>query len=238
MKIQWGKLPFGKKKNSRDRKLPLLWYTIVAVGVVVVGITGAWLVNRADIATLLAVVKPSTISVKGPNGEQMAQLDLTYTDKDKDANGKVTINRVISVVSDHPEHRIEIAHTTNLKGLTFEVHKAVDVNKDAATGEYTCKKGAVVAGDYLNRDAAISTTDYQYADHSMHSENYSDYQNVQSHAEPLYWLQTDTTNVNYKNADDLYLQNYVLTISWTESTKETDLFYILAKNIEDTTTGN
>lgn len=242
MKFQWRKRLFQKKetKDSKEKqnheeiKQHRLAFIAAAVCIVVVGITGAWLVNRANIATLFTVSKPSTIAVKGPNGEEMAQLDLSYTDENKDENGKVTIKRVISVVSDQKQHKIEIAHTTNLKGLNFEVHKATDVTKDSTTGQYTYKISKEIGGDYLNLDKTIN--DYKYADGSKHGSNYSDYQNVQSHAEPLYWLETSATDVTAKNADGLYLQNYVITISWIEtgSTKETDLFYVLAKNIEET----
>lgn len=244
MKFQWRKRLFQKKetKDSKEKqnheeiKQHRLAFIAAAVCIVVVGITGAWLVNRANIATLLTVSKPSTIAVKGPNGEEMAQLDLSYTDADKDKNGKVTIRRVISVVSDQSEHKIEIAHTTNLKGLNFEVHMATDVTKDSTTGQYAYTISKQISGEYLNRDKDKSKNGYNYADSSKHSFNYSDYQNVQSHAEPLYWLETSATEVTAKNADGLYLQNYVITISWIEtgSTKETDLFYVLAKNIEGT----
>ena len=252
MKFQWRKRFFQKKEtkdreekqNSKGRQQRRLALIVGAVCIAVVGITGAWLVNRANIATLLTVSKPSTISVKGPNGEEMAQLDLSYTDENKDENGKVTIKRVISVVSDQKQHKIEIAHTTNLKGLNFEVHKATDVTKDSTTGQYTYNYNEAsdkISGEYLNRDEDKSTNDYNYAvdnnaANSKHSFNYSDYQNVQSHAEPLYWLETSATEVTAKNTDGLFLQNYVITISWIEtgSTKETDLFYVLAKNIEGT----
>lgn len=244
MKFQWRKRLFQKKetKDSKEKqnheeiKQHRLAFIAAAVCSVVVGITGAWLVNRANIATLFTVSKPSIIAVKGPNGEEMAQLDLSYTDADKDKNGKVTIRRVISVVSDQSEHKIEIAHTTNLKGLNFEVHMATDVTKDSATGQYAYTISKQISGEYLNRDKDKSKNGYNYADSSKHSFNYSDYQNVQSHAEPLYWLETSATEVTAKNTDGLFLQNYVITISWIEtgSTKETDLFYVLAKNIEGT----
>lgn len=247
MKFQWRKRFFQKKeiKDSKEKqnheeiKQHRLAFIAAAVCIAVVGITGAWLVNRANIATLFTVSKPSTIAVKGPNGEEMAQLDLSYTDENKDENGKVTIKRVISVVSDQREHKIEIAHTTNLKGLNFEVHMATDVTKDSTTGQYTYNYNEAsdkISGEYLNRDKDKSKNGYNYADSSKHSFNYSDYQNVQSHAEPLYWLETSATEVTAKNTDGLFLQNYVITISWIEtgSTKETDLFYVLAKNIEET----
>ncbi|MFW5556175.1 MAG: hypothetical protein ACOCN3_14615 [Roseburia inulinivorans] len=244
MKFQWRKRLFQKKetKDSKEKqnheeiKQHRLAFIAAAACIVVVGITGAWLVNRANIATLFTVSKPSIIAVKGPNGEEMAQLDLSYTDADKDKNGKVTIRRVISVVSDQSEHKIEIAHTTNLKGLNFEVHMATDVTKDSATGQYAYTISKQISGEYLNRDKDKSKNGYNYADSSKHSFNYSDYQNVQSHAEPLYWLETSATEVTAKNTDGLFLQNYVITISWIEtgSTKETDLFYVLAKNIEGT----
>lgn len=244
MKFQWRKQLFQKKetKDSKEKqnheeiKQHRLAFIAAAVCSVVVGITGAWLVNRANIATLFTVSKPSTIAVKGPNGEEMAQLDLSYTDADKDKSGKVTIRRVISVVSDQSDHKIEIAHTTNLKGLNFEVHMATDVTKDSTTGQYAYTISKQISGEYLNRDKDKSKNGYNYADSSKHSFNYSDYQNVQSHAEPLYWLETSATEVTAKNTDGLFLQNYVITISWIEtgSTKETDLFYVLAKNIEGT----
>ncbi len=252
MKIQWRKRFFQKKEtkdreekqNSKGRQQRCLALIVGAVCIAVVGITGAWLVNRANIATLFTVSKPSTIAVKGPNGEEMAQLDLSYTDENKDENGKVTIKRVISVVSDQKQHKIEIAHTTNLKGLNFEVHKATDVTKDSTTGQYTYNYNEAsdkISGEYLNWDKDKSKNDYNYAvdnnaADSKHDSNYSDYQNVQTHAEPLYWLETGTTEVIAKNTDGLFLQNYVITISWIEtgSTKETDLFYVLAKNIEGT----
>lgn len=244
MKFQWRKRFFQKKEtkdreekqNSKGRQQRRLALIVGAVCIAVVGITGAWLVNRANIATLFTVSKPSIIAVKGPNGEEMAQLDLSYTDADKDKNGKVTIRRVISVVSDQSEHKIEIAHTTNLKGLNFEVHMATDVTKDSTTGQYAYTISKQISGEYLNRDKDKSKNGYNYADSSKHSFNYSDYQNVQSHAEPLYWLETSATEVTAKNTDGLFLQNYVITISWIEtgSTKETDLFYVLAKNIEGT----
>lgn len=144
---------------------------------------------------------------------------------------------MISVVSDQSEHKIEIAHTTNLKGLNFEVHMATDVTKDSQTGQYAYKESSLIKGEYLNLNKDKSTNDDKYADNSRHDSNYSNYQNVQSHAEPLYWLETESTVVTTKNTDGLYLQNYAITISWIEtgSTKETDLFYILAKNIEGTT---
>lgn len=244
MKFQWRKRLFQKKetKDSKEKqnheeiKQHRLAFIAAAVCIAVVGITGAWLVNRANIATLFTVSKPSTIAVKGPNGEEMAQLDLSYTDADKDKSGKVTIKRVISVVSDQSDHKIEIAHTTNLKGLNFEVHMATDVTKDSQTGQYAYKESGLIKGEYLNLNKDKSTNDDKYADNSRHDSNYSDYKNVQSHAEPLYWLETEPTVVTTKNADGLYLQNYVITISWIEtgSTKETDLFYVLAKNIEGT----
>ena len=116
MKFQWRKRLFQKKetKDSKEKqnheeiKQHRLAFIAAAVCIVVVGITGAWLVNRANIATLFTVSKPSTITVKGPNGEEMAQLDLSYMGENKDENGKVTIKRVISVVSDRNNIKLKL----------------------------------------------------------------------------------------------------------------------------------
>lgn len=255
-----------EKQNSNKKNKILLIQSIAMVVVTVLvlgGLTRAWFTNQTDIATLVSVKEPTPISIRGAHGEAMTQLDLSYTedDKIKDKNGNVTgveIKRVISVSSDSSQHKLEIVHTTNMKGLTFNVYEAKEVVSSGASntdtdgtitsGEYTYSYNTKkpLTGSYLNKEK--ETNNYKYADKKYHSENYNDYLNVQSHAEPLYyliktkdsdqketpWLPASLKEEDNTTVDTQYLTYYVLEISWEkvtdqkEAEKETDMFYVLA----------
>ena len=58
---------------------------------------------------------------------------------------------------------------------------------------------------------------------------------VQIHAEPVYWLSSQSLATNKTNSiknGKTYRTYYVCEVSWTETKKETDIFYILAKIAE------
>lgn len=247
-----------KKKDQTKHSKRRLIISAAATAVVlalVIGLSYAWFFNQSNIATLISIAPPSPIAIKGPHGQSLTSLDLTYTDADKDEQSKkVTIRRVISIENGGREHKIEIVHTTNLKGLTFQLYKASEVQNANASdgtiseGGYTYKYDTTnpIKGSYIN--AAIETTDYKSAvensaKNSKHSKNYGEYTSVQKHAEPIYWITDSALDADKNNivqATDSSGDNtettqkhrtyYVLEISWTETTKETDIFYVLAKD--------
>ena len=246
-----------KKKDQTKHSKRRLIISAAATAVVlalVIGLSYAWFFNQSNIATLISIAPPSPIAIKGPHGQSLTSLDLTYTDADKDENQKVTIRRVISIENGGGNHKIEIVHTTNLKGLTFQLYKASEVQNANASdgtiseGGYTYKYDTTnpIKGSYIN--AALETTDYKSAvknsaENSKHSKNYGEYTLVQKHAEPIYWitdsaLEADSTIVDATDSASSGVSTeakkhrtyYVLEISWTETTKETDIFYVLAKD--------
>lgn len=240
-----------QKKTSRIRLLRSIAAVVVAL-TLIIGLTRAWFINRNNIATLVQIAPPSTIVIGGPHGNALTSIDLSYTDNDKDPNNKVTIRRVISVKSDSKQHQLEIAHTTNMKGLTFQLYKAMEVSDgNSSQGNQSIAEGGyiytytpkAVDGKYINREEITTDNDqsYKYATNAKHHENYGDYNNVQAHAEPLYWLSNeldaDKENDSAENSgtaesqESQYLTYYVLEISWTETTKETDMFYLMARNV-------
>ena len=86
-------------------------------------------------------------------------------------------------------------------------------------------------GHYLNR-----TTDFS-ANTTYHNDTYSeDEDNVETHAEPLYWQATGISGGDVTNSDSFY-HEYILRISWdtsgdsaaTTDYKDTDIIYITAK---------
>ena len=232
-----------REKQNINRKLLIRsMLSMAVVLVILITATYAWFTDRANMATLVEIKSPTAIAILGPHGEAQASLDMSYTDDDVDENGKVTIKRVVSVSSDAAKHQLEIAHTTNLKGLTFAIYRASEATgvAEGTAGTltednytYTYDESSPLQGAYIN--LKTDNGNYKYADESMHSHNFESYDRVQSHAEPLYWMAADDQDAELRdesntNVTTKYLTYYVVEISWTEDTKETDLFYLLAKN--------
>lgn len=227
----------NKKKNSNKGKLLKSVIVLLAVIALIFGVTYAWFFNQMDMATLFTVQSPSDISILGPGGSEMASLDLNYTAKDKQGD-KVTIRRVICVQSAADTHRLEIVHTTNMKDLTFHLYPASETfggDSSVTDGGFTYQynTGSKIDGKYLNIKS--ESANYKYASNTYHEKNYEKYSEVQSHAEPIYWLANGTLKADQTkdvevNGTQMHRTYYVCEVSWTEDTKETDIFYILAQN--------
>lgn len=227
---------YEAKKRHIERKA-LMRLTIVALVVLllVLGLSRAWFVNQNNITTLMQVTEPSPIAIRGPHGEALSALDMSYTDDDKHGD-TVTIRRVVSVSSNEEKHKLEIVHTTNLKGLTFKVYAAQENaagsnSVNAGNYTYTYNADKPIAGKYINEGS--STADYKYANDRKRAFNFDQYDKVQAHAEPIYWLADESQTGIPRDNDSVaskYLNYYVIEISWTETTKETDIFYLLVKN--------
>lgn len=220
--------------------------SILVIVLLITGLAYAWFVRQTDVATLLQISPPSDISILGPDGKEMTSLDLNYTADDKNGD-KVTVRRVICVQSAAEKFKLEIVHTTNIKGLDFKLYPVTDAESGSATvtdgeKEFSYLTTPVV-GKYLNN--APESNSYKYADQSQHNKNYSSYpsENVQAHAEPIYWLTDQAQNANTSDKDKVTINNgtnsqtyyrtfYVCEVTWTETNKETDIFYILAQAVQ------
>ena len=230
-----------KPTDKRNKKITLISFAIATITVLglIIGLSYGWFFYQAEISTLVTISEPSAITIGGPHGDSMTALDLSYTDDDKNTDGSVTIRRVLSVSSRDSQHKLEIVHTTNMKGLTFNLYSATEetgggnISEGGYSYSYDSKKP--ISGSYLNN--LEKNTDYKYANESQHSVNYAEDDSVQIHAEPLYWLVANALDATPKEetskvtAEQEYLTYYVLEITWKETTKETDLFYVLAKGI-------
>lgn len=217
--------------NWKDKKY--CTYLIILVLILILGVnTYAWLSHRNSMITMAPVIHPGNIAITGPGGSAMEAFDLSYSNDDivTDAAGKkrVTIKRGFCVKSTEEQYELEVVHTTNMKGLTFSLYLAEDLNTP-------------ISGKFLNRDDEKKSSEYKYADNKLHETNFDNYSSVQIHAEPLYWKVNDplssntdqTVTENFSGEDVQYfLTDYVLEITWIEENKETDMFYIIAKNVE------
>ena len=229
------------KKNINRKLLISVGTAVVILLLLILGMSRAWFVNRANIATLVAVTPPSPISIRGTHGYTQTNLDLSYTE-DEIKGKTVTIKRVISIATDEPQHRLEIAHTTNLKNFNFKVYAATEEDSGTVSGTadgktYKYKLGSALNGKYLN--ATEMNNGYRKATTDIGDNFKGDQDNQkQAHAVPVYWLATDAQNGNsientemYNQIGAKYLNYYVIEMSWQEDTKETDMVYVLAENV-------
>lgn len=232
----------SKEKQDKDnltakkKKFRYTLFSTILVLILFAALVGAWFYYQSDMGTLLAIKEPSNISILGPDGAEMSSIDLNYTEGEKTGD-RVTVKRVFCVQTSAAKHWLEIAHTTNLKGLTFNIYKVSDNGTETVTDEgHTYKyDNTAIGGSYLNLDS--DKEGYKYAKNTYHDKNYEGITNdqVQIHAEPVYWLVSqplDTNKTNPIKNGTTYRTYYVCEVSWTETTKETDIFYILAKIAE------
>lgn len=215
----------------------------IVLAVFLAGVTYAWFRQDAAMTTLLSIEKPDTITITEADGTEMTELDLDYReDTDiKDSEGRIHIFRPVCIKSTYPDHQLEIVHTTNLSSLEFNIYP---VKKEAVFDKE--HPGTALTGSYVN-----STGENEKKAKEDKLENYTDGDTVNSYAYPLYWLAQccsneskagycqvpSTEQTEYDVFTDsektFYYTYYYLEISWMEETKETDLFYVMARNVSE-----
>ena len=223
-------------KNWKVKRQCIYLIVVIVLSLMFGAVTYAWLVYRNSMITIAPVIHPGSIAITGPDGNVMDAFDLSYSDDEitteADGTKRVTINREFCVKSTAKRYMLEIVHTTNMKGLVFSLARKDNPSQS-------------LEGCFLNLERrspeGTDPLQYNYANTDKHGSNFGTYSKVQDHAEPLYWkvngvLDSDTTSTVTESfsGDDVtyYLTKYVLTITWIEENKETDLFYILAENVE------
>ena len=234
------------------KKIKYLWplVTVIAMLLATAGVTYAWFVRSASLATLLEIQPPDAITITpvGNDGNDLAALELDYKEGDfkNQENGTITIRRPVRIKSTSPVHQLEVVHTTNLNQLSFNIYPATFSGKG-----FTYALDKYLTGNPIN--PSKSNPDLAEPENLN---NYKDGNTVEAHAYPLYWLADCCGDKQYVHEDDkskvtievsskpsleydsakqcdtyYYTTYYILEITWQETTKETDLFYILAKNI-------
>lgn len=232
------------------KKIKYLWplVSVIAVLLTTVGVTYAWFAHSASLVTLLEIQPPDAITITpvGEDGTELAALDLDFKEgvDSKKEDGTITILRPVRIKSTSPVHQLEVVHTTNLKQLNFNIYPVTD------NGGHFSDRGTPLSGKPVNPDPKNPNL--------AKKENLNNYKDatVEAHAYPLYWLADCCGDKQYVQAADkakvaievssekstefdaakqsyidYYTTYYILEISWQETTKETDLFYILAQNI-------
>ena len=229
-------------KDGTKRKWWLA-YSIILI-IILIGITYAWFVQNSSMTTLLSIEKPDTITISDIDGTDMTELDLDYREgiDKKYSDGTIHIYRPLCIKSTSESHQLEIVHTTNLVSLNFKIYPIKKEDKFDKENP-----GTPLLGSYVN-----SLQDPEKTAEPDVLQNYSSSDSIDPHAYPLYWLaqicskqsksddwrvvfptEQEEFDVATKKEKTFYYTYYYLEISWKEDTKETDLFYIMARNIAE-----
>ena len=214
----------GQKNDAwthRRRRLAAA-LAVLCVAVLYVGITYTWFVGNQSASTVAKIAKPSNLQILGPNSSAIEQLDLSYDASNVDGE-KVTVRRGFCVESGGEAFELQVANTTNISGLSVKVYR-VNVNGSnrdlVVDSSTTWSKGDEVTFTDISDETGSQTFD--------------NYTNVQANAIPQYRYQ-DFFEDDFKEGETFI--NFIIEVTWTESVKETDMVYLIAKNTS-TTTGN
>ena len=225
--------------REKRKKMWMLPSTLMAL-LLAVGLTYAWMAQRASMTTLLTITPPDKITIipTTKNGSELTALDLDYNENNgdkKDPDGMIHIYRPVCIKSTERFHRLEIVHTTNLNDLDFKIYPAEKKTDEKKVVTIQSTNTTPLSGEYKNKQPGDSKlAERQTLDNYQTTDHVADV-----HAYPLYWIvagncQADTSNME-TGADQktYYSTYYILEISWKETTKETDLFYIMAQNVAE-----
>lgn len=239
-----GRIERIKAWASSHRRESLAIMGLAAVLLVVLGFTLGWFVDANHGSTVGKIKAPAELKVLGPNATATEQIDLSYNPEcgDTKTGNTVTLKRPFCVQTGGDGFELQLANTTNIKGLTIELYKA----EDASLGETPDVSGTAGGNSYSwkasGTDLLTSFTFINKANDDLATEpvegagdsTFKDYQSVQRNARPLYrYKEFDKSELNAKTLDDSTGNdtfNFIIKLSWDESAKETDVIYLIARN--------
>lgn len=238
---------------SEHRRPLMSALAILAVIMLIIGLSLSWFVNNKALSTIGKVEGPATLKIKGPNQTAMEQMDLTFdADKDtttEDASKKeiVTRKRAFCVESQGKGFELQIANTTNIQDLDIKIYRAMNVTdgteqekatadvvgRDGLNNYYAWKKGDEVTGfAFINKDdsAGIATSDKNATNYD--SQTFGTDDNVQKNARTLYRYKTIGEDELDEPKSETSATKYIIECSWPKEAniKETDVVYIIARS--------
>lgn len=238
-----GRIERIKTWVSGHRRESLAIMGLVAVLLVLLGLTLGWFVDANRGSTVGKIKEPAELKVLGPNATAAEQIDLSYNPKygDTKTDNTVTLKRPFCVQTGGDGFELQLANTTNIRGLTIELYKAedavgdtVDVSGTAGGKSYSWKatgENLLTSFEYINKaDDGLATEPVA----GTSDLTFKDYQNVQRNARPLYRFKVfNKDELNAKTLDGSTgndTLNFIIKLSWDESAKETDVIYLIARN--------
>ena len=242
-----GRIERIKAWASNHRRESLAIMGLAAVVLVLLGFTLGWFVDANRGSTVGKIKGPAELKVLGPNATATEQIDLSYNSEygDTKTGNTVTLKRPFCVQTGGDGFELQLANTTNIKGLTIELYKAEntgpvdtpDVRGTAGGKSYSWRASGTdllasftpinKAADGLAIETDVTTTDSS-------DQTFERYDKIQRNARPLYrYKEFDKSELNAKTLDDSSgndTLNFIIKLSWDESAKETDVIYLIARN--------
>lgn len=225
------------KKLNKKKKIQLVAATALTAALLVALPLYAWFTHTRSIAMTTKINAPTQLYITAGNKESVANLEMGNIDVETEPKYKDFVFGISG--TDVNQYKIQLAHTTNIP-FTYTIYRASSASKDDSdVVEYTAEddskyyyqKGDLVTGGYINQD---STTNI--ANDSLHEKSYDKYgkENVQQHAEALYWQSGPLDVKDTKNSDD-FVDYFIIRVSWAEqnveNNKETDMVYLTVQRI-------
>ena len=239
-----------KLKKEQLQQMILAILLALAAAVMLIGVSMAWYTNQYRLRSIAKIHPLTYISILDPGDSVIQSIDLSY-DKSEVEDGVITLKRPFVIRSEYERYDLCIAHTTNISGLDIKLYEAVENGSqgDAYLAGITDKgkpyywnkaddMNLFVQEGYLNR-GGDGLADKGNRAHTLTFPliGAGSYNNVQKHAEPLYWVKTSCSGTRRSDGSDgqdlNFYTNYILEITWNETDKETDILYVIAKNGEN-----
>lgn len=231
-----GRIERIKTWVSGHRRESLAIMGLVAVLLVLLGLTLGWFVDANRGSTVGKIKEPAELKVLGPNATAAEQIDLSYNPEygDTKTGNTVTLKRPFCVQTGGDGFELQLANTTNITGLTIELYKAEDTGPGDAHDVSGTAGGKPYSWKMYETDLLKSFTPIEDPGEGASDPTFKDYQNVQRNARPLYrYKKFGKSDLNAKTLDNSIgndTLNFIIKLSWDESTKETDVIYLIARN--------
>ncbi|RXZ54553.1 hypothetical protein ET524_08720 [Senegalimassilia faecalis] len=231
--------------DKRKRLMAAL--SLLAVIAIIVCLTFGWFVAGQSASTVGKVQEPKQLRVLGPNATAIEQIDMSYTSDNVDQDGKVTLYRPFCVKSDGGPFELQLANTTNISDLNIEVYRVAvgHTGSETVSGTvfgqpyYWTAVGNPIEFEFINQsDSGIAAKPRDSKDPTFG--DYAGKENsggIQANAAPLYRYAlfggTSSNNLDQKeDGSAADVTNFILKLQWTESQKETDVLYLIARGSE------
>lgn len=249
-------------ENHRAQTLAVL--VLLAAIIFIIGLTMTWFVSGKSLSTVGKIQTPAQLKILGPNQTSIEPIEISYDESRgdvKNTDGTVSVRRAFCVKSNNDENsggqafELQVANTTNIKGLDIKVYKVEDTTEsgtgdvaglDSAGNRYAwSKKPGAISFELINPAAADDASLAKELEEN--DPTYQKYKNVQKNARPLYryhrFAQKDLDGWNDKQANDA--TNFIIECTWNpgivtegntnvSNIKETDMVYLIARG----TSGN
>lgn len=244
MEEQLSRLDKAKAWASDNRYRLLAIFALIAVIILIIGLSLMWFVNNESLSTVGKIQRPAELKILGPGKTAIERLDLVYDKEQKDEiaddnDATATVRRGFCVQSGGNPFELMIANTTNISNLKIHVYRVSDTNAPASEATiaghagfttYSWKKGAEITDFKLVNHAEDSHD--SLAAKLTQNDPFGDYDNVQENARPLYRYELINGSLLDKDGSNpADATNFIIECTWKTkpNVKETDVVYLIAR---------